>query len=456
MSLALKLFSLLVAASQASASPAAQPRKPITDLLPPPVEVAGRTDAYLAPYILMKDFSGAVLIARGGRVLVRKGYGLADHELTVPASPEMAFGIGSVTKTFTAAAIVLLAERGQLSLSDPISKYLPGFPEAERITIAQVLGHESGLQDYFRFPEYAAHRTEMISLSEFVSLLRTKPLDFEPGTRSSYSGSGYKLLAFLIERVSGIKYEAFLARNVFQPLGMKRTGGLRDHQLVLGLAPGYDPGYPPTGLQPAARESMSWLVGNGGLFSTVDDLLRWAEAVRTEKVVHLSRLEYPFGWGKRTKFDREMIEQTGRIAIGYVSYLGIYPADDLVVVILSNIQAGLSDRVGEDLAAIALGKPYQSPTIRASTNGTSPTSSNGLGAFVGRYQMSADLILTVKELDEGLAVAGSDGAFLPLDAEGLDRFFFRPFYVWVTFERDAAGRVKTLNWGGNFRGARLE
>jgi CubicO group peptidase (beta-lactamase class C family) len=411
--------------------------------------ISAQVDRYVQPLVEMRDFSGVVLVARSGHVIVRRAYGLASQELGVAATPRTVYGIGSISKTFTAAAIILLAQQGKLSLDDPVAKFLPAFRPDDKITIKQLLAHESGLQDYFNFPEYSAHRAEPVTLDAFVALAGTRPLDFPPGTKSSYSGSGYKVLAYLIERISGEPYASFVSRHLFAPLHMKQSGDLTDHDLVEGLAPGYDPGLPPRRLQPAAYESRTWLEGNGSLYSTADDLYRWAEATRGDAPVHWSRLAYPYGWGKRTRFGRDSVEQSGRIAIGYVAYLAVYPKDDVVIVVLSNIQAAVAEQMGIDLAALVFGGHYDVPKKRPAAN------ESELSPYAGRYDFGGGFAVTVKAENGGLWVAGPDGAFLVLDEEQPPVFFFRPLYVTITFERDATGHVTGLNWGGQMRARKV-
>src|SRR5260370_4530686 len=156
--------------------------------------LAQRVDAYVAPYVRMRDFGGVVLVARGGRVLVARAYGLASYELGVPASLTMKFGIGSVTKTFTAAAIELLAERGLLSLHDPVSRFLPGLAFGDSVTLEQLLHHTARVPDCYGFPEYAARRTAPLSLEQFVRLVGAKSLAFPPPSQDRSLYSHYNLL----------------------------------------------------------------------------------------------------------------------------------------------------------------------------------------------------------------------------------------------------------------------
>lgn len=317
----------------------------------------------------MCDFSGTILIARRGRVLLSRGYGFADFERHVPATTRSSFGIGSVSKTFTAGAVELLAQQGRLSLSDPIAEYIPGFVHGDSITIIQLLEHSSGLKDYYSWSAYAAGRDRPISENDFLAQAQAQPLDFPPGKGSAYSNTGYFVLATIVERVSGLSYGEFVVRHFFRPLGMNESGDLRDRTTASGLAAGYDPGFPPTLLQPAALVNLSWLNGSGSVYSSAQDLYRWLEATRSQTIVRMDNLPYPFGWGKRTRFGRDMLEQNGRVPIGYTSYVALYPTDDVEVIVLSNIQADVTERMGVDLAAIVFGEHYEVPRTRQTVSG---------------------------------------------------------------------------------------
>lgn len=410
----------------------------------PRASLAERVDRYVAPYVRIRDFSGVVLVMRQGQPLVRRAYGLASYELGTPNVTATRFGIGSVSKTFTAAAVELLAQRGQLALGDTLSKYVPGLAWGDSVTIEQLLAHSAGVPDYYGWPEYAARRGDPVTLEDFARLAGAKPLDFRPGSSSRYSSSGYALLALVVERVAHTAFSAFMRTELLTPLHLARTGDLEDDGLVPGLASGYDPSFPPALVQPGGRVGHGWLEGHGSMYASAADLAAWAVAARS--LVRRSSLAYPYGWGVTKRFGRDVIEQTGRVPIGYASYLGIYPADSLVVVVLSNIQSQAAFQIGPDVAAIVLGQPYRAPAIRAAA----PTAADStrLERLAGRYQVFPGFVLTVRATGRGLLLAGPEGAFLPLDAEGGDRFFFRPLYVPIAFRVDSSGVASALLWEG--------
>jgi|SRR6185369_15100653 len=426
-------------------------------LLPVPAHPATRAplgDAvagYLAPLLQMRDFSGSVLIAHHGRILVNRGYGFANFELAVPATASTRYAIGSVSKTFTAAAVLLLAERGQVTLGDEIGKLLPGLPWGGQVTIKHLLEHTGGVPDYYVLPDFAARRSQPVSLAEFTRWIGTKPLDFAPGTKSNYSNSGYVLLAAIIEKVSGQPYPLYLRRNIFDPLKMSSTGDLSEAGVTDRLATGYDPGFPPARLQRPVTFDPGWLLGCGSIYSTTGDLLRWAEAVRHKTLIHDDRFPATYGWGLRQVFNRRLLEQNGRLPLGYTSFVGLYPDDDLVVITLSNLQVDLAERIGHDLAAAALGVPYARPELRREV----PVDPARMAEYAGRYEIAPGFVLAVRADGGRLALAGPEGDYLPLEAESDTRFLFRALYTEITFERDDQGRVSRLDWAGQFKAQRV-
>ena len=420
------------------------PRTPATDVAPrtnAPSTLAAEIDAYFAPVVRSRDFAGAVLVARGDRVLFEKGYGMANAEMDVPNTPATMFRIASITKTFTAAAIVMLVERGAVRYADTLSKYLPDFPNGNRITIRHLLLHQSGVQN----PSYE-QITARLSLAQLIDQFRNKPLQFQPGTRSQYSNAGYILLAAVIEKASGMPYAEFIRRNITEPLGLRSTMPDVQEAVLPGRANGYVPGPPPNGLENVVWYDMSSMVGSGVLLSSVRDLHRWARAVHREVLYRRTALEYPYGWGQRKYFGRDLIEQSGQLD-GFTSYLGVYLADSTYVVCLTNIEAGLNDRCGKDLAAIAFGQPHEPPL---------PTPTPVAPATVtvadsGQY--SADGIGTFRlSVDDGRVYVRWMTARTSHYASpfGRDSLVVRADRSVIVVERDGTGRATALgrSWGG--------
>ncbi len=207
-----------------------------------PTPDVARMDQVVQSYVNNKQFTGSVMVARGEDVLFRKSYGSANLEWNIPNTPATKFRIGSMTKQFTAASILLLEERGKLKVGDPVKKYMPDAPAAwDKITIFNVLTHTAGLPNFTSFPEYAKLQAFPMTPEQIVATFKDKPLDFEPGMKFSYSNSGYVLLGYLIEKISGGSYEKFVQENIFTPLGMKDSGYDSNTAIIERRASGYAP-----------------------------------------------------------------------------------------------------------------------------------------------------------------------------------------------------------------------
>jgi CubicO group peptidase (beta-lactamase class C family) len=205
--------------------------------------VAAQVDAYLKPYVDMQDFSGAVLIARGSRVLVNKAYGMANCELAVANTPQTRFRIASVSKQFTAAAVLLLEQRKLLSTDDTLAKFIPDFSHGKEITIHHLLTHTSGITGNMEnLPEIHQDLQAFHPLVELAQMLKKSVPESPPGSRTAYSNKNYVLLAYIVEKVSGEHFGPFLRHNIFELLDMKDTGSEEYMEVIPHLATGYEPG----------------------------------------------------------------------------------------------------------------------------------------------------------------------------------------------------------------------
>ena len=251
-------------------------------------------------------FMGSVLVAQDGKVLLDKGYGFANLEWDVPNTPTTKFRLGSITKQFTAASILLLEERGKLKVEDPVKKYMPNAPAAwDKITIFHLLTHTSGIPSFTGFSDYESHEAQAMTPGKLVEWFRDKPLEFEPGTKWNYSNSGYVLLGYLIEKISGQSYSDFVQQNIFTPLGMKDSGYDSNSAIIAHRAAGYAPGK--SGPVNAGFVHMSIPFSAGALYSTTEDLLRWEQGLFGGKVLKPESLakmttpfkqDYAFGLGR--------------------------------------------------------------------------------------------------------------------------------------------------------------
>jgi CubicO group peptidase (beta-lactamase class C family) len=405
---------------------------------------ASRFDRQVQSYVRNGDFSGSVLVAKDGRVLFQKSYGMANYEWNIPNSENTKFHIASVTKTFTAAAILNLDRQGKLKLSDPLSKYVPDFLNGERITIEQLLTHTSGLPDFYSLPEYPIKKYQRVTLPDLVAWVKTKPLDFLPGSKSSYSNTGYGFLAYIVEQVSGKPYEEYVTEEILKPAGMKETGTFRDDTLIPERAAGYQPALGNHGLRNAPAYDKTILTGSASMYSTASDLHLWCRALQSARFADLR--QNPYGWNAReTKSKHKYLEQDGREP-GFVSHLSLFLDDPLTVIVLGNLEDAAVNVIADDLAAIALGENPQLPAPR--TRLKQPVLHPD--EFVGTYEVNPTLLLDIRTEGDAIYMRGTGGDYLPLEPTKNDSFFYRQLYVKVGFRRDKSGRVEALLWNGEY------
>ena len=324
----------------------------------PAQDVAALADAHLTKLLAENKFSGSVLIVRGGKILLSKGYGLADRELNVPNTTRTKFRLGSITKQFTAAAIVQLAQQGKLSLDDPASKYVPESHEGwKKVTIRHLLRHTSGVPSFTSFPEYKTFKHFASTPAELIARFKDKPLEFEPGAEYRYSNSGYYLLGEIVAKASGTTYEGYLQKHIFEPLGMTDSRLDSNADIIPNRAAGYT--RDAAKVRNADFIHMSIPGGAGALLSTVEDLYKWDRALYSEKVLPKKALDemftpdkdnYGYGWIIRTENNRRSISHGGGIE-GFNTLILRYPDDDAVMILLSNINTN-PDSLGRELQAI--------------------------------------------------------------------------------------------------------
>jgi CubicO group peptidase (beta-lactamase class C family) len=428
--------------------------------------LADRIDAYVRPFVAGGNFCGTILVAHGAATDFLKGYGMADTEHGVPNTSQTMFHIASITKTFTAAAILLLVERRVLSLDDRLSKFIPDFPRGKDITIHQLLSHTSGIKNFFEIARFNAISRNRQTLPELIAIFKNEPLDFEPGTAFHYSNSNYALLAYITERASGQTFRVFLEKNVFAPLGLRDTVQPNGDGSIAGRAQGYTP-VGAAGIERATPLDPSIEIGSGSIDSTVGDLLAWDRALHSSRLLSADsrrkmftpyKHEMGYGWFIRKRRNHDAIDVNGSLP-GFTSSLTHFVAEDLVVIVLSNNESMLSSELADGIAALALGEEPARPQV------VSPKADPHMAAqLAGRYQFGEEfyysprLLATVEIDDEGrlrMDVKASTPSYLYLQPNG--DFLDRLFGGRVSFVHNPDGTVKTLLWnvGTTFSGERV-
>jgi CubicO group peptidase (beta-lactamase class C family) len=334
-----------------------------------PAWSAARLDKLIRSYSDQNQFSGSVLVAREGRVILRKGYGMANYELDSPNTRLTKFRIASVSKQFTAAAVMLLQERRALKVQDPIGKYLPGYPNGQTITIHHLLTHTSGIPDYSRSDDFQTWKGRHLGIGKIVEQFRDRPLEFNPGTRFRYSNSGYLLLGLIIERVTGKPYEQFLRESLFRPLKMISSGQDQRTRLIRNRACGY--AVKDGKLVNGGVIDTSVAYGSSSLYSTIGDLYRWDMAISRRKLLKRDTIErmlmfyaeqkepefpyygkkYGYGWWTGEEYGRRMVFHSGFID-GFTAYNKIFVDEKTCIILLCNIEHLPVDEIAAGITKI--------------------------------------------------------------------------------------------------------
>jgi len=409
-------------------------------------ESVTRMEQIVQSYVPGK-FMGTVLVAQDGKIVLDKGYGFANLEWDIPNTPTTKFRLGSLTKQFTAASILLLEERGKLKVEDPVKKYMPNAPAAwDKITIFHLLTHTSGIQNFTGFPDYDSTQAIPTTPEKLVERFRDKPLEFEPGTKWNYSNSGYVLLGYLIEKISGQSYAEFLQQNIFTPLGMKDSGYDSNSAIIAHRAAGYAPGK--NGPANAGFVDMSIPFSAGALYSTTEDLLRWEQDLFGGKVLKAESLakmttpfkqDYAFGLGVSTNDGHKMIAHDGGIQ-GFNTFLGYFPGDKLVVAVLANLNGPFADQIGRNLAKVVHGEKVVLPTERKEIT----VSPEILKQYVGTYELTPNFSLAITLEDGQLVSQGTNQEKVPMYAESETMFFLKLVDAQIEFVKNEKGEVTNL------------
>ncbi|MGE8511924.1 MAG: serine hydrolase domain-containing protein [Chryseobacterium culicis] len=309
---------------------------------------------------------GVFLISQNGKSLYRKAFGKANLELKVNMTPDQVFQIGSMTKQFTAVAILMLEQQGKLNVNDPVSKYIKDYPNGDKITIHHLLTHTSGIKDFTKIKSLPSIAQKEMKPEEMVNFFKNEPVDFAPGEKFDYNNSGYVVLGYIIELVSGTSYEDFIKKNIFDKAGMSHSYYASDRKVIPQRAYGYHK--KEQGFVNKTVISFSVPFSSGSLMSTADDMLKWQQALNqntllnskeTQKAFQKYKLnngeEFTYGYGWHLKeINGTPDREHGGSVFGFKS-MGIYiPGEDLYVIGLSNCDCHSPTEVTRNIAKAAL------------------------------------------------------------------------------------------------------
>lgn len=348
----------------------------------------------------------AILVAKKGEIIYKKAFGSADLELNVPMQADMVFKIASVTKQFTAVAILKLVEQGKIGLQDSLQKYIPDFPsKGHTITIEHLLTHTSGIRDYMQI-DFRGINMERWDYTpkQLIDSFKHYALAFEPGTKFSYSNSGYYLLGYIIEKVSGKSYQRYVQDNLLTPLGLTHSFFDMGNNLIPNRVNGYR--QESTAYVNADFWSPSLAYAAGGLLSNTEDLYNWFKGLLSYKIIKKGSLEktftpftlkdgspltYGYGWYIQHMSSIKSIEHSGKMN-GFTSNAIYYPQQDVYIAVLFNCENAPKDEISKEVSEIVLGQTLQTGTKQ---------SDKTLNTYIGTYNLTTDPKRSIEVSKEG-------------------------------------------------------
>lgn len=428
-----------------------QPKKNVEDFFQKSNDqkINNKLNDYMKALEKSENFSGTVLVAKDGKVLLNQAYGFADFNQNIENKSETTFAIGSITKQITAMGIMQLVEKDLIKVEDKISKYIPSAPHGDKITIHNLLTHTSGLKNYTSLSEFLTLDLKNKNQQDMMNLIKDLPLNFEPGEDFEYSNTNYLLLGMIIENITEKPLEDYLKENIFDPLNMKDTG------ISYGKDNETPDATPYTGyleVQPIDDELiLTQAYGAGNIYSTVEDLYRWDRSLYTEKLIKKETLNemfkshidignnvgYGYGW---------MIEDTelgkviyhGGNTFGFSSNIARYTDKDLTVIILTNKGGSILTELTNVLADIVLDKEYKLPEEIKEIEIKDPSIYN---KYVGRYSFISGTYMDIIKKDDGLYAQVTGQSDFKIYPQTETKFFAKQVDVTMDFKVDENGEV---------------
>lgn len=402
-----------------------------------------KIDELITAYASIKEFNGSVLVSKQGKILLKKGYGVKDIQKQTFNDEKTVYLTASITKTFTSGMILKLSELKLLSLDDRLSKYFPDFPQADSISIDNLLTHTSGVYDYVQNADFMYNAaSKPADQKTMLSLFKDKKLDFQPGTDWKYSNSGYMLLGYIIEKITKMRYDQAIRAYIFKPLDMANSGfdyaNLNDSVKATGYYS--DSGKDYTKVAPIADSTV--LYAAGSIYSTVGDLFKWHEALNANRLISKATAEkmyspnkfhnYGYGWTVDSLYNKRIVSHSGGFW-GFRSNLARIIDDNICIILLDNTETPGLDNITKMIVAILYKQPYTLPHAKNAVK----LHEDQLKKYLGTYQIKeSDLELEIK-LEAGALVAyPKQGPRAEMSATDATHFFLKEQENFeITFEK---------------------
>ncbi|HRH64680.1 MAG TPA: serine hydrolase domain-containing protein [Bacteroidia bacterium] len=410
-------------------------------------------DKMLSEQYKSNETGATALVARNGRILYKKAFGMANLEYAIPMQVDNVFRIGSITKQFTAVVILQLMEQGKLNLQDDITRFIPDYPtHGHTITIEHLLTHTSGIRSYTDMKDFEEKMSLDLKPGELINHFKNEPMEFAPGTKWNYSNSGYFLLGYIIEKITGKTYAHYVEENIFKPLGMTNSLYGSDSKIVKYRAGAYDKDS--IGFVNAPPISMTQPYSAGSIQSTVEDLFKWHQAVHSCQLVKKESLDkaftkytltdgtetdYGYGWYLDNVQERPTIEHGGGIN-GFLTQSIYLPKEDVFVAVFSNCNCNPPDVIGAKIAALTIGKPYEYKEI--------PIENTVLKGYTGVYENVKGEQRLISLSENQLYSQRSGSTKYKVNAYQKDKFFFESMMTTIEFSRNDTGEIEKLQIKG--------
>ena len=411
-------------------------------------EASQKIGELVGAWVKNEKFNGTVLVAENGNIVFQKGYGYKNAVTRELNDANTIFQIGSITKQFTSALILRLQENKKLSIHDKLSKYFPALPFADKVSIENLLSHTSGIYNYTNDGDFM--KTEAVKPAthdKLLALFKDKPLEFEPGSKFSYSNSNYILLGFIIEKVSGKPYEQMVHEMIFAPLHMDHSGFNFTSLHAADKATGYF-ALSKSGSTAAGIVDSSVSYAAGAIYTTAGDLYKWDRALYTENIINKSSLKdaytirkdkYGLGWSIDSAYGKQVYQHGGGI-FGFTSFIFRSPEENICILLLDNEGDGTLEQIAGGINAILHNKPYELPKERIAI----AIDTAAVKQYLGEYELSPGFILAIT-LEEGkLMVQATGQGKAELYAEKQNFFFLKVADVQIEFIKNDNGVTDKL------------
>ena len=404
-----------------------------------------KLDSLLKPDTTGRAFNGSVLVAQNGKIILEKGYGFKNKKENLPNTANTIYQIGSITKQFTSAIILQLVASKKMTLQDKLSKYIPGYPRGDSITVEELLTHTSGIYNYTNDGDFMRDKSEHpIARDSLLALFEYNTLDFSPGTKWSYSNSGYILLGMIIEKVTGKSYFRVVREKIFEPLGMSHSGFDFTHLKTPDKATGYAGDLrAPVGI---VDSSVSFAAG--AIYTTVGDLYKWDRALYTNQVVDQALLQkaftvyqsnYGYGWMIIDSYGKKTVQHGGGIT-GFASYILRVPGDQICIILLTNVASDAPSKIAGEINGLFNGKTVVPPAERKEILVDTQT----LKTYVGEYELVPTFHIFITFENGHLQARATGQGENALYAEKVNYFFLKAVDAQVEFIAGADGKTDHL------------